>query len=69
LIREQLERLRSGAFLEDAINVVAAGKPGVGKSHALAAVGHELVLQGLAVLWTPTASLGQELLAAKRDLR
>src|SRR5919201_883760 len=30
LIREQLERLRSGAFLEDAINVVAAGKPGVG---------------------------------------
>ena len=24
LIREQLERLRSGAFLEDAINVVAA---------------------------------------------
>ncbi|MBV9914068.1 MAG: ATP-binding protein [Sinobacteraceae bacterium] len=46
LIREQLERLRSGAFLEDAINVVAAGKPGVGKSHALAAIGHELVLQG-----------------------
>jgi DNA replication protein DnaC len=36
VIREQLERLRSGAFLEDAINVVAAGEPGVGKSHALA---------------------------------
>src|SRR5579859_6248971 len=35
LIRQQLERLRSGAFLDDAINVVAAGKPGVGKSHAL----------------------------------
>src|SRR5712692_6136359 len=42
LIREQLERLRSGAFLDDAINVVAAGKPGVGKSHALAAIGNEL---------------------------
>jgi DNA replication protein DnaC len=69
LIREQLERLRSGVFLDDAINVVAAGKPGVGKSHALAAVGHELVLQGRPVLWTPTASLVQELLAAKRDLR
>jgi DNA replication protein DnaC len=27
LIREQLERLRSGAFLDDAVNVVAAGKP------------------------------------------
>ena len=69
LIREQLERLRSGAFLDDAVNLVAAGKPGVGKSHALAAIGHELVLQGRPVLWTPTASLVQELLAAKRDLR
>jgi hypothetical protein len=27
LIREQLERLRSGAFLDDAVNLVAAGKP------------------------------------------
>jgi DNA replication protein DnaC len=69
LIREQLERLRSGAFLEDAVNLVAAGKPGVGKSHALAAIGHELILQGHQVLWTPTATLVQELLAAKRDLR
>lgn len=43
--------------------------PGVGKSHALAAIGHELVPQGHPVLWTPTASLVQELLAAKRDLR
>ena len=32
LIRQQLERLRSGTFLDDAINVVAAGKPGVGKA-------------------------------------
>jgi DNA replication protein DnaC len=69
LIRQQLERLRDGAFLEEAINVVAAGKPGVGKSHALAAIGHELVVQGHQVLWTPTAKLVQELLAAKRDLR
>src|SRR5919204_6356117 len=59
LIREQLERLRSGAFLDDAVNLVAAGKPGVGKSHALAAIGHELVAQGHQVLWTPTANLVQ----------
>src|SRR5919202_3823597 len=69
LIREQLERLRSGTFVEDAVNIVAAGKPGVGKSHALAAIGHELVLRGRPVFWPPTASLVQELLAAKRDLR
>lgn len=68
-IREQVERLRSGQFLAEAINVVAVGKPGAGKSHLLAAVGHELMLQGHAVYWTSTASLVQRLLAAKRDLR
>jgi DNA replication protein DnaC len=38
----QIERLKSGPFLEQAINVVAVGKPGVGKSHVLAALGYEL---------------------------
>src|SRR5207248_303677 len=64
-----IERLKSGAFLEQAVNVIAVGKPGVGKSHLLAAVGYELILAGHAVLWTPTSSLMQRLLAAKRDLR
>src|SRR5215469_6361828 len=50
-IQLQVERLKSGTFLESATNVVAVGKPGVGKSHALAAVGHELVQQGHPVLW------------------
>src|SRR5919202_586858 len=68
-VRQQVERLRSGAFVDDAVNVVAVGKPGAGKSHLLAAVGHELVLRGIPVLWTSTASLMQRLLAAKRDLR
>jgi DNA replication protein DnaC len=40
-IQLQLERLRIGAFVEDAVNVVAVGRPGVGKSHLAAA----LVLQ------------------------
>jgi DNA replication protein DnaC len=69
VIRQQVERLRSGAFVGDAINVIAVGKPGAGKSHLLAAVGHELIAQGQPVLWTPTATLMQHLLAAKRDLR
>jgi DNA replication protein DnaC len=63
-----LERLKSGAFLETATNVIAIGKPGVGKSHCLAAVGYELVYAGHPVLWTPTSALVQRLLAAKRDL-
>jgi DNA replication protein DnaC len=68
-VRQQVERLRSGAFLGEAINVVAVGKPGAGKSHLAAALGHDLVLAGYPVLWTSTASLVQRLLAAKRDLR
>ncbi len=65
----QLERLKSASFLEAATNIIAIGKPGVGKSHALAAVGYELIEAGYSVLWTPTSALVQRLLAAKRDLR
>ncbi len=65
----QLERLKSAAFLESATNVIAIGKPGVGKSHCLAAVGYEVIEAGYPVLWTPTSALVQRLLAAKRDLR
>lgn len=65
----QIERLKTGAFLDSSCNVIAVGKPGVGKSHALAAVAYELILAGYAVWWTPTSTLVQRLLAAKRDLR
>ncbi len=68
LIQQQVERLRSGEFVAEARNIVAVGKPGAGKSHLLAAVGHELIGRGHAVHWCSTASLVQQLLAAKRDL-
>jgi DNA replication protein DnaC len=68
-VQLQIERLRGGTFVSEAINIVAAGKPGVGKTHVLAAIGYELVLQGQPVLWSATATLVQRLLAAKRDLR
>src|SRR2546427_2307837 len=69
VLQLQLERLKSASFLESATNVIAIGKPGVGKSHCLAAVGYELIYAGHPVLWTPTSTLVQRLLAAKRDLR
>src|SRR6266496_6194791 len=62
----RIERLKSGSFLESATNVIAVGKPGVGKSHLAAALGHELILAGHPVLWCSTAGLVQRLLAAKR---
>lgn len=68
-LRMQIERLRTGDFLESAVNVVAVGLPGVGKSHLAAALGHALIEQGHPVLFTATSALVQRLLAAKRDLR
>lgn len=65
---QQLHELARGDFLDRAVNVLAFGLPGVGKSHAAAAIGHALVEAGHAVLFAPTYALVQELLAAKRDL-
>jgi DNA replication protein DnaC len=67
LVRK-LHELAEGDFLADATNVLAFGLPGVGKSHAMCAVGHALVDRGHPVLFMPTYSLVQELLAAKRHL-
>jgi DNA replication protein DnaC len=63
LLRQQIERLREGKFLQQAVNVIAVGR------HVTAALGHILIAQGQSVYWTSTAALVQHLLAAKRDLR
>jgi DNA replication protein DnaC len=67
LVRK-LHELGEGDFVAEATNVLAFGLPGVGKSHALCAVGHALVDRGYSVFFTPAYSLVQELLAAKRAL-
>ncbi len=69
LVQQQLHSLRDGAFLKRSENVLIFGKPGSGKSHALCALGEQLVLQGHPVLFTTCSLLVQELLAAKRDLK
>jgi len=67
-LRQQLADLARGEFVEHATNVLAFGLPGTGKSHAMAALGHALVIAGRSVLFVPAYRLVQELLAAKRDL-
>lgn len=67
-LAQQLRELARGDFLDRAVNVLAFGLPGVGKSHAACAIGHALVELGRSVLFTPAFQLVQELLAAKRDL-
>ena len=67
-LRQQLDHLAQGSFVERGVNVLAFGLPGTGKTHALCALGHRLVEAGQSVLFAPAYRLVQELLAAKRDL-
>ena len=69
-VRRQLPTLLEGGFVERAENLLVFGLPGRGKSHFLAALGRELVLKhAMAVCFTPTFKLVQQLLVAKKELR
>ena len=67
-LSHRLQELARGEFVERAENVLAFGLPGVGKTHAVSALGHAFVDAGRSVLFTPTFRLMQDLLVARRDL-
>jgi len=67
-LTQRLRTLSSGEFVDESINILAFGLPGTGKTHAVCALGHELIRQGRTVLFVPTFRLVQDLLAARRDL-
>jgi DNA replication protein DnaC len=67
--RQQLGEFCEGHFADHAVNVLAFGLPGRGKTHYLAAIGYELIQRQQRRVWfAPTVKLVQRLLAAKRDL-
>lgn len=68
-IQRQLPALTEGHFLKRAENILAFGLPGRGKTHLVCAIGHELILKGHSVFFTPAYRLVQNLLAAKRELK
>ncbi len=67
-LRRLLPQLCTGEFVDRADNLLVFGLPGRGKTHFVAAVGHELVNIGRSVFFTPTYRLVDSLLRAKRDL-
>src|SRR6185436_16712898 len=67
-VRRVVPTLCEGGFVDRAENLLAFGLPGRGKTHLIAAIGHELVQRGYEVLFVPAFKLVQRLLAAKRDL-
>ncbi len=69
-IRRQLPTLLEGSFVSNAVNLLAFGLPGRGKTHFLSALGREMILRhDMKVHFTSTFKLVQQLLAAKRDLK
>lgn len=68
-VRGRLPELCEGAFLKDAVNVLAFGRPGVGKTHLLCAVADELVQRGHPTLFSSARALTERLAVAKRELR
>ena len=67
-MKRQVPTLCEGGFIERAENVLAFGLPGRGKTHLLAAIGHELVQRGYRVAFVAAFRLVHQLLAAKRAL-
>jgi len=68
LIRQQINALTDGGFLNRKENVLVFGNPGSGKTHLVCGLAQELIKQGYRVLFSTCSKLVQELLAAKRDL-
>jgi DNA replication protein DnaC len=67
-VEKQFAGLLDAEFLTHKENVLVFGNPGSGKTHLLAALGHELVHQGRAVYFAPCVLLVQRLLRAKSDM-
>ena len=67
-VERQFAALLDGEFLKRAENILVFGSPGGGKTHLLAALGHELVEQGHGVYFTTCVLLVQRLLQAKHQL-
>ena len=66
-LRQQLEELAGGGFVDRGVNVLAFGLPGTRKTHALCAVGHRLVESGRPVLFAPAYRLVFGFDADQRD--
>jgi len=68
----QVKSLTDAGFVDRKENILAFGQPGSGKTHALCAIGQELIRASdgnRKVLFSSSSLMVQELLLAKRDLR
>ncbi len=65
----RVKELAQGDFLDLCENLLIFGIPGAGKTHLSSGLAREWCLRGRRVLYTTAATLVQDLLVAKRDLK
>jgi DNA replication protein DnaC len=68
-IRQQVNTLLRGDFIDHNENVLIFGNPGSGKTHLVCAMAQELIRQDKRIYFNTCALLLQELLLAKKELR
>jgi DNA replication protein DnaC len=68
-LRQQVESLFSGDFVDFKENILAFGNPGSGKTHLLCALAQHLIEEGRSVIFYNCNLLVQEMLLARRELR
>ncbi|MEA3451143.1 MAG: IS21-like element helper ATPase IstB [Bacteroidota bacterium] len=68
-VKQQLNQLLEGHFVDHRENILAFGTPGGGKTHLLCAIGHHLIrTQERRVLFTTCSDIVEKLLTAKKEL-
>lgn len=68
-VRQKVNSILDGGFIERKENILAFGQPGSGKTHLLCAIAHEQIKTGRKVLFTTSSLLVQRLLLAKKNLQ
>jgi DNA replication protein DnaC len=63
--RSQIMELATGRFIREKTDVLFLGPPGVGKSHLVQAIGHQMAKIGFAVLYRSIFDAVQEFIAAE----
>lgn len=67
-IRQKINSILDGGFIDRKENILAFGVPGVGKTHLLCAIAHEQIKAGRKILFSTCSLLVQRLLIAKKNL-
>ena len=67
-IRQKVNAILDGGFIDRKENILVFGQPGSGKTHLLCAIAYEQIMAGRKILFTSSSLFVQRLLLAKKNL-